>query len=274
MVTLPDGRGLGYASYGDPEGIPCFAFHGIPGSRFEGSLFHEAALSAGVRLLEIDRPGMGLSSPAPGRTVASIAADVAALADALGIETFAVFGWSGGGPYALACSALLADRVPVTVVASSPRPSSEPIWRELTGFRRHLWRLGTRRTWPLVPVMWWMGLLIRAVLPLARFAASRKPASERPPAEALDGMHEAWRQGVRYIAQDLHVVAADWGFELGAITGTVHLWHGREDTAVPFAMGEALAREIPGCQPHFVSGGHRVCVDRAAEVLAPVGGLR
>jgi pimeloyl-ACP methyl ester carboxylesterase len=272
VISLRDGRDLGFASFGDPDGVPCFGFHGIPGSRFEGAFFHDAAYATGVRLIEVDRPGIGLSSPSADRSVASIAADVSELADVLGIERFAVFGWSGGGPYALACAALLPDRVLVTIVASTPAPPDDnsPTWAQLTGFRRHLWRLGTRRSWPLVPAMWLVAKTLWLLRPVVRRAYQRQPVALRPPEATVEGMYEAWSQGARYVARDLHAVANDWGFQLAKIDGDVHLWHGLDDRAVPVGMGRSLAAQIKNAHPHFVPGGHRVCVERAADVFAPV----
>jgi len=104
VLRLNDGRLLGYAEFGDPGGTPVMFFHGFPGSRLEGALGHEAAERAAVRMICIDRPGMGLSTFQPGRRMLDWPADVAALADALGIGRFAVGGVSGGGPYAAVCA--------------------------------------------------------------------------------------------------------------------------------------------------------------------------
>ena len=106
-ITLPDGRRLGCAEYGDPDAMPVLYCHGFPSCRLEPSMLPVS----GIRLIALDRPGYGLSDPLPGRTLLDWPRDVAAAADALGLGRFAVAGVSGGAPYAAACAALLKDRV-------------------------------------------------------------------------------------------------------------------------------------------------------------------
>src|SRR5438552_17010722 len=110
-ITLRDGRRLGYAEYGDPAGVAVFYFHGTPGSRLEGTIADEAAKRLRVRLIAIDRPGVGLSTFKPRRKLRDWPADVIALADALGIDRFAIVGLSGGGPHALAGARYIGTRL-------------------------------------------------------------------------------------------------------------------------------------------------------------------
>src|SRR5436190_23987660 len=110
-MTLPDGRSLAYTDCGAPAGPLVVYFHGAPTSRLDLIGFEESFSAFGVRVVSPDRPGYGRSSPRPGRGFNDWAHDVAALADHLGVERFAVMGLSSGGPYAVACAALLADRV-------------------------------------------------------------------------------------------------------------------------------------------------------------------
>ena len=104
ILTLPSGRTLGYATYGSPTGPALFYFHGIPGSRIEGAELHPAAVTLGIRVIAVDRPGLGLSSYVPNRLVADWAADVDQLARHLELKTYRVIGRSGGAAYALACA--------------------------------------------------------------------------------------------------------------------------------------------------------------------------
>ncbi len=112
-IRVPDGRTLGYAEVGDPAGAPLVYFHGNPGSRldFTSERYDRALRAAGVRFIGTDRPGFGLSDPKPGRGYADWAADVGALADSLGLDRFAVLGYSRGGRYALACAARIPERL-------------------------------------------------------------------------------------------------------------------------------------------------------------------
>ncbi len=120
-LTLADGRTLHVYDAGGP-GLPVFWQHGTPNIGLPPVPLLAAAERLGLRWVGHDRPGYGGSSPQPGRTVAAVADDVAALADALGVDRFAVMGHSGGGPHALACAALLPGRVVAVVAVSGPAP--------------------------------------------------------------------------------------------------------------------------------------------------------
>jgi pimeloyl-ACP methyl ester carboxylesterase len=122
VLRLKDGRMLGYAEYGDPSGTPVFAFHGFPGSRITFRIADDAARRRGVRIIAPDRPGMGLSTFQPGRNLLDWPQDVGELADALGIDRFAVAGVSGGGPYVAACAFALRARVTVAAIISGIGP--------------------------------------------------------------------------------------------------------------------------------------------------------
>ena len=110
-IGLPDGREIGCAEWGDSAGSPVFMLHGTPGCRLNRPPEDGRLRQNRVRLITYDRPGYGASTRHPGRAVVDCVGDVAALADALGVERFAVVGGSGGGPHALALSARLPDRV-------------------------------------------------------------------------------------------------------------------------------------------------------------------
>jgi len=114
---LEDGRTLGYAEYGAPDGRPVFVFHGFPGSRLTWSAFdpQDCAGELGLRVIAPERPGYGLSEFQRGRELLDWPEDVLALADPLGLERFAVLGLSGGGPYAAAC----AFKIPARLVATA-----------------------------------------------------------------------------------------------------------------------------------------------------------
>src|SRR5262249_12009302 len=125
-VTTPDGRTLRVHEAGAAEGPVLVAHHGTPsaGNRYRAEI--ESAERAGLRLVAYDRPGYGGSTPCPGRTAADAAAGVAAVLDRLGAERFATYGWSGGGPHALACAALLADRCVAAATIAGVGPADAP----------------------------------------------------------------------------------------------------------------------------------------------------
>jgi pimeloyl-ACP methyl ester carboxylesterase len=118
-LQLADGRVLRYQIAGTAHGHAVFLLHGALGSRLVHNSLSAAASDAGIRLVSYDRPGYGGSTPHPGRTVATAADDITAIADQLGVDRLAVWGQSGGGPFALACAALLPDRV-ATAAAVAP----------------------------------------------------------------------------------------------------------------------------------------------------------
>ena len=117
-----DGRRLEWSEFGASDGRPVIAFHGTPSSRLDFAPTDGVARRLGVRVIAPDRPGHGGSSPVRGRTLAGGAADIVELADHLGLDRFAVLGFSGGGPHAFACASQLGDRVSAVVGASAAGP--------------------------------------------------------------------------------------------------------------------------------------------------------
>src|SRR5689334_12056750 len=109
-LTLPDGRTLEYLVEGPASAIPLVLHHGTPSGTVRYAPLAEAVLAGGFRFVQASRPGYATSTPHPGRRVADAAADTAALMDALDAPAFVAVGWSGGGPHALACAALLPGR--------------------------------------------------------------------------------------------------------------------------------------------------------------------
>ena len=220
-VRLPDGRRLGFAEYGPPDGVPVMAFHGIPGSRLLGSPDDQAV--GPLRLIGVDRPGFGLSDYQRRRRLLDWPRDVAALADALNLERFAVLGGSAGGPYALACAYAMPDRLTTVAVVNGMAPFDRP--RALAGYK------------PLLKTAWWSlrmlpgsctmvawmqyRLVRRDPEQLLRKLTSRMSASDRAAAlrpevrrVMLAQIKEAYRQGWRGMAQDLRIVTGTWGFRL------------------------------------------------------------
>src|SRR5687768_10063780 len=133
QVSTPDGRTLRYVEAGVADGPVLPSQHGTPGA---GRLFRaevEGAQRLGARLVAYSRPGYDGSSPRPGRSVADAVADVAALLDALGAERFATYGWSGGGPHALACAALMRGRCAAAATIAGAAPSDQPDLDFVTG---------------------------------------------------------------------------------------------------------------------------------------------
>jgi len=126
VVPLADGRKLGYAEYGDVAGFPVLYFHGLPGSRFEAEKLAANALEMQIRLIGIDRPGMGLSSPKKKRTITDWAKDIEEFCHALNLESFSIIGHSGGAPYIAACARHIPQRIHRAVIVSGLAPFDYP----------------------------------------------------------------------------------------------------------------------------------------------------
>jgi pimeloyl-ACP methyl ester carboxylesterase len=277
-IRLRDGRRLGYAEWGDPGGGPVLFFHGWPGSRVEGRLGDEAARTGGVRLIALDRPGMGLSDFQPGRTFVDWPADVVQLAATLGLDRFAVLGISGGGPYAAACAWKLSDRLTGAGIVSGLAPLDVP--GAIAGMSRR-----NRSTFQLVGNL---ALLRRTLMAGMAVSVARRPDRilERGVAAAVDkeylgrpdvrrilaqSLSEAFRSGSRGPAWEMGLYARPWRFPLEDIRTPVHLWHGEQDANAPITMGRYLATTIPQSRATFYSGeGHLHFVDRLPEILAAV----
>jgi pimeloyl-ACP methyl ester carboxylesterase len=127
QITLAAGRMLGYSEYGDPDGKPVFYFHGAPGSRIEWPLYDDAAWAEQyqARFYAVDRPDIGMSDFQPGRKLGDWSDDILQLANKLGLDRFAVWGYSGGGPYAAVCPLKIPSRLTKVVIVSCVGPFYE-----------------------------------------------------------------------------------------------------------------------------------------------------
>ena len=261
-VTVCDGRTIAYAEIGRAGDACLLYFHGAPASGLHIAAREAQFAAHGLRVVAPDRPGYGGSSPQPGRSMADWPADVAALADALGIERFAVAGHSSGGAYAVACAARLGERVLGGVVlAGSTDMSWPPSWDGYLDARAELaiMRCADERD--------------AIALAIAHFGADgggflAEPFDLPEPdlAELADAqaghaltatMIEAFRQGIGGYAQDLWLEGHGWPFDPGRITVPIDVLHGAGDTLVPLAHSRHTAELIPGARLRVVAGhGH------------------
>jgi pimeloyl-ACP methyl ester carboxylesterase len=261
-ITLRDGRQFGYVECGNPDGKPVFCFDGWPSSRWGALLKDAEAKKVGVRLIGTDRPGMGLSAFKRGRKLIDWPADVVALADTLGIEHWAVWGISGGAPFALVCAHQLPDRVAACGVVSGVGPIDLGTKDYPPAFRRQI-NLARRFPW-LIRFMLWQTTgrhyLRDFETAQAAFYKGFEYAPE-PDRALIDnpgntlGIHmlrEAFRQGIRGPAYEGRLLVQDWGFRLEEITlEHVYLWHGDLDTQTPPTVARATAERIPHCKATF-----------------------
>jgi len=267
-VPTPDGRSLRVHDAGPTDGAPVFGLHGTPGS---GLLFPPLADDAkrrGLRLLGYDRPGYGRSTPLPDRSVAQAATDVGTIADALGIDRFAVWGFSGGGPHALACAARWSGRaVGVAVVGGcAPYPADGLDWLAGMGPENvDEFDLTVAAGPPLErSLQKARGDLLGA--DTAGFVRAMGSLLAPPDRAACDGpigsyfagsMAEALAPGVDgWYADDVAFVRP-WGFPLDRIQVPTSVWHGTDDGFVPVAHARWVAAHVPGATLRLFEGhGH------------------
>ncbi|ETN41029.1 uncharacterized protein HMPREF1541_02963 [Cyphellophora europaea CBS 101466] len=266
-LTLPSGRKLGYAQYGAPNGTPILYMHGFPSSRLEGAMFEPIAHKLGARIIAIDRPGFGLSSPPPPdqppRTLLSAAQDVHALTQHLGLRRYGVLGISGGGPYALACAkALPAEELrAVCIVCGIGSPDMG--YRGMQ-FPNYLgWTYGQR--WLPGLVRWWFGRQPDARLDLSdeerlrlmRRGFEKEKAGMHPKDVAFFGdenwmkmrlrlTRETYAQGLMGMSDDYRVLNSDFGFRIEDIRKDlpVQVWHGDKDVFAPTRHGREVAKRL------------------------------
>ena len=263
-----------WCEWGDPAGSPVVFLHGTPGSRL---FFPDPAETsiAGARILTFDRPGYGRSSPAAVSTLSGVAELVARLADDRGLDSFAVIGFSGGGPLALACGALLADRVSRVAAVSSwgPIDEIEAAYASLTAEERRV--LGAIRADPdgAAERLWRDGQWY-ADAPLSLLEAEPEAADEAVLTDPVVRSNlsasnlEGARQGQAGLIGDWVADALPWGFELADITVPVDLWTGcRDPGRAPLDAAE-IGRRIRSCTLHpEPNAGHWPAISHWCEIL-------
>jgi pimeloyl-ACP methyl ester carboxylesterase len=282
-LRLPDGRRLTYLDLGDPFGSPVVHSHGSPSSARETAFFDlgDAARRAGVRLLALDRPGIGGSSPRPGRSLLDWGDDVAAAADALGVDRYGLLGYSAGAASALACRHRTPSRILATAIVSGigppdvagladgRAPDVARIFRlaatrpRLTSAALRFMRFGTRTPDRMIAAT-------ARSMPPADQAVAARPAAAAPFAAFFA---DALRQGTSGARDDLRLVALPWGFAPEPASSALLVWHGTADTNVPVAAAHWLRGLVPEAEVTFVEdAGHVSLLDeRADEVLGRLG---
>ena len=242
-VRLPDGRRLDVWLGGDPRGTPLVFFHGTPGGRLQAALGDGAASRAGVRLVAFSRPGYGGSTDGP-TTLTSVGTDAGSVADALGIDAFAVLGVSGGGPYAVAAAAVLPQRVRVVGVVAGigplleldPSAAADPAVR--AALAGHLDEAVALQDGAMTDRGRGSGPGARAKVRVGGFVSP----------EILEPWTGSGRPGVpsyRGVSRDALAFTAGWDVDLGDVRAPVHLWYGDRDRTVGLEHGQWLHAHLP-----------------------------
>lgn len=280
-VTTPDGRRLTYLEVGDPHGPLVLHNHGGPGSRLEARLLADAATNNRLRLVCVDRPGMGQSSPQKTRTYVGWADDLVVVADALGYREFGVTGWSEGGPWALAAAAYIdpgrlrhvSSIAPGSYGAFGDNSAAQYLSRidALGGSLALRFPLGFRLMYAA------LGLIAKRfrtsfvkqirnnVSAYDRQLLSRDDIAQ----EFGEACAECFAHGSDGLVRDAELLYRRWAFDIHRIDRPVHVWQGLDDALVPEPINKAVADAMPGAVWHPVEeAGHFVAIGCGDEILA------
>ncbi|MBX7434509.1 alpha/beta hydrolase [Mycobacterium sp. Y57] len=280
-IAVGEERQIGFAEFGDPQGRAIFWLHGTPGARrqipVEARIYAERHQ---IRLIGVDRPGIGSSTPHEYETVIDFAEDLRTIADTLGIDKMEVIGLSGGGPYTLGCAAAMPERVIAVGVLGgvAPTQGEDRIGGGLMGgLGLHAAPLLEYAGAPLSRVA---TRLIRLIKPVAEpgiyLYASISPEGDRrllarPEFKAmfLDDLLNGARKQLAAPFADVVVFARDWGFRLDEVKVPVRWWHGDRDHIVPYAHGEHVVSRLPDAQLFTLPGeSHLGGLGEAETILA------
>lgn len=255
-MMLRDGRHIEWQEFGSEDGFPVLYFHGTPGSSVEGGVFEDAALAKSVRIIAVDRPGMGESDFLDDRKVIDWPGDVRQIVDHLGLREFSLVGWSGGGPYALVCGPRLQGRV-FHIGLVAPQTERAVLNNDLERWASKIW-MPALKALTLVPH------LGEAVLELS-FRLSDKHRQRRADQRiyrrvfARSHLH-AQSVSSRGVVHDNAALLTDWGItvaevarELKSLTPPlpITIWQGGSDTSVDIKGSKKLARALPDCELIF-----------------------
>ena len=255
-IALRDGRKVAVEEYGDPSGVPALWFHGAFSSRLEAWSLDEPAKELGVRVLSLDRPGLGGSDPLPGRTVVGYGDDVREVLDELGVDKAAVGGLSNGGMYAMAVASVLPDRVLRAVPYNPSSPVADEVARAA---------LGPEVVGHYELLMSNLEHLDAMVAQSAGAEAIAATTDTNPDAHLLKDpvfaaaheavIAEARRQaGNGYLQVELTHSTSVWGFDHRAVSVPVTLVSGEQDAGLAYA--KVWMDEVPNGRLVVVPGGH------------------
>jgi pimeloyl-ACP methyl ester carboxylesterase len=265
-IRLSTGRQLGFAEFGDPKGTPCLYYHGWPSSRLQGELMHGIGLAKGLRIIAPDRPGIGLSTEQPNRTLLDWPPVLGELLAHLGIDRFYVMGISGGGPYVLATVYAMPERIlGAGILCGAPElrivGTSDLMWTYKTALFAKKWF-----PWTLGPGLamaaWFLGRP-NDQWPMNGFIKSLCAEDQRALMDPkryriiTDSCLECLKSPTSAVKADGDIYSSDWGFDLGQIKVPLHLWHGEADKNIPFSSAQRMAALIPTSRTRwFKDDGH------------------
>ena len=285
-VLLPDGRNLGFAEYGSPNGYPLFFFHGFPSSRLEARGLNDIGYRHNIRVVAPDRPGFGLSTFQPSRLIKDYPVDIQYLAQHLGVNRFAVLGGSGGGPYALACAHTISPGILSAVgMISSAAPWESGTQDVLLSARLTSW---AATHWPsglcgLTDLLVNMskralstssgkkmvdGIVAKSVAKASKGGAEMTDEAtiEARRNRMLRTAFEGFAQGSKGFVQEAYLLTHPWGFSLEDVKfNTVKIWHGTKDKNSPIRMIRYMKERLPHSQLHEYEGANHFAINSYLE---------
>lgn len=276
LIVLKDGRRFSFAEWGNPNGKPIILFVG--GS---SRLVYPPIELSDIRLITVDRPGLGLSDFHPNRKLLDLPDDILQLSDTLGLSQFAVVGISQGGPSALACAFKIPHRlVAVSVVSSlAPLPLVELQNKTLSpvatfarlahDFPFALQLQSALAAWMVrLSPQWTFRQVLKSLPEPDRAIFDANPSLTTM---FISDLQETYRQGSKGSAQEGLLAYRSWGFRLEDIRAKVYIWHGESDQSAPVLMGRYLANAIPNCRVTYLANeGHFLGLKYWREITSQV----
>ena len=277
-LELKDGRKLGFAEYGDLNGIPVFHFNGSGGSRLERPANLNILTDLSIRYIATDRPGHGNSTPKPDRELLDWPEDVTAIADHLAIDKFHVLGWSAGGPHALACAYKMPQRVISGAIVSGLGPPDRPYpYEGYKGFMKLLMILG--RKFPKL-VYVFRGMAARQINKTSgaigdKFVKSLPEVDQKPFEDPtvkemlIADIREGYKQGGEGPARDDIIINFPWKFDIREVGTRFDIWQGDSDRNVPVNQGRYQAQLLPDNNFYLLENkGHMFLLDEWKNILS------
>jgi pimeloyl-ACP methyl ester carboxylesterase len=278
-VMIVDEHRVGVWRFGTEGGWPLVWHHGGLICGLDAKIIDMAARQYGADIISIDRPGIGRSDHWTMTSIAHWPHTVEQVANLLHLDEFAVAGWSGGGPYALACAAAMPQRVRAVSTVAGMAPLERP---------RHVAELGLWLDKLLIPAARWAPWAAAAVLWLTRWMPDRymvwegrrtfgesrdMPALETALPTLIAAIREATSRGVSGMVDEYRRYYGPWGFDLGQVRQSVTIWQGELDTWLPMSHARRLASLLPNSTLEVVADANHalplVVSDKILEQLAP-----
>ncbi len=254
FLRLRHGRQLFYEVYGDPQGIPCYFYHGFPGSHVQAKVAHAQAKQHGIQIITADRPGLGNSDFDENRSLRSTVKDTEELSNHLGHQKFYMIGVSGGAPYALASAHYLKDRILALGLVCPLGPLGEKEFRASFS-RAGRFFFACVEKFPWITRKLYKKMILkfdtdpdRYLDRLTRGLSSRdRQATQNPEIKSIlrSSFQHSYKQNPEHAMVDMKLYVTPWDFQISEIKIPTYLWHGTEDHIVPYQNSVLIQKAIP-----------------------------